>query len=103
MSNPYDKIQDIEKELESYKLAEEAASIGHWDWDMLSGELRWSDQTYKITVRHIEPEVIVLGKPIDYDYLFSFLQNEVAHHQVDAVEEVLNQGAREKSTGVKSP
>jgi signal transduction histidine kinase len=30
------------------KLAQESASIGTWDWDLASGELRWSDQQFRL-------------------------------------------------------
>ena len=30
------------------KLAQESAGIGTWDWDLASGELRWSDQQFRL-------------------------------------------------------
>jgi PAS domain S-box-containing protein len=33
---------------ETYARAEAIAHIGSWDWDIVSGELRWSDEIYRI-------------------------------------------------------
>lgn len=33
---------------ETYAKAEEIAHIGSWDWDILNGDLRWTDEIYRI-------------------------------------------------------
>jgi len=36
--------EELKRSEEHYKLAQRAASIGSWDWDILTGKLHWSDQ-----------------------------------------------------------
>ena len=36
--------EELKRSEERYKLAQRAASIGSWDWDILTGKLHWSDQ-----------------------------------------------------------
>ncbi len=38
----------LRRSLETYARAEAIAHIGSWDWDILTGELRWSDEIYRI-------------------------------------------------------
>ncbi len=37
-------LGDLEKSEERYKLAQRAGEIGSWDWNVVTGELAWSDQ-----------------------------------------------------------
>jgi PAS domain S-box-containing protein len=37
-------LRDLEKSEERYKLAQRAGEIGSWDWNIVNGELAWSDQ-----------------------------------------------------------
>ncbi len=32
----------------SLKIAQAIAHLGHWEWDVASGDMRWSDETYRI-------------------------------------------------------
>jgi PAS domain S-box-containing protein len=36
--------EELKRSEERYKLAQRAASIGSWDWDIITGKLHWSDQ-----------------------------------------------------------
>lgn len=38
----------LRRSLETYARAEAIAHIGSWDWDIVSGELTWSDEIYRI-------------------------------------------------------
>ena len=40
--------QELESKKESLKKAQEIAHIGHWELDMESGKLKWSDEIYRI-------------------------------------------------------
>ena len=43
------KIQDaLRRSEETYAKAEEIAHIGSWDWDILTGDLRWTDEIFRI-------------------------------------------------------
>ncbi|HET7831480.1 MAG TPA: diguanylate cyclase [Gallionella sp.] len=38
----------LRKSEESLKMAQAIAHVGHWEWDMHSGQSAWSDETYRI-------------------------------------------------------
>ncbi len=38
----------LRKSEHSMKLAQALGHIGHWEWDMVTGEMAWSDETYRI-------------------------------------------------------
>ncbi|MBS1191890.1 MAG: response regulator [Rhodocyclaceae bacterium] len=38
----------LRKSEESLKMAQAIAHLGHWEWDLDSGDIRWSDETYRI-------------------------------------------------------
>ncbi|MDH5359320.1 MAG: PAS domain S-box protein [Gammaproteobacteria bacterium] len=38
----------LKRSEETYAKAEEIAHIGSWDWNMLNGDLRWTDEIYRI-------------------------------------------------------
>ncbi len=38
----------LRRSLETYARAEAIAHIGSWDWDIVTGELTWSDEIYRI-------------------------------------------------------
>lgn len=46
------KIKEAEevfrKSEERLKIAQAIARLGHWEWDILSGEMRWSDETFRL-------------------------------------------------------
>lgn len=48
----YQRIKKTEEALRksehSLKMAQAVAHLGHWEWDMHSGEMRWSDETYRL-------------------------------------------------------
>ncbi len=63
-------IEALKKSEECYKLAENAANIGSWDWNILTGELKWSERieplfgfgkekfgaTYKAFLKSVHPD-----------------------------------------------
>jgi len=38
----------LRKREESLKIAQSIAHLGHWEWEIKSGRVRWSDETYRI-------------------------------------------------------
>ncbi len=40
--------ESLKKSEQSMKLAQALGHIGHWEWDMKTGEMVWSDETYRI-------------------------------------------------------
>lgn len=48
----YRRIRDTEEALRrseySLRMAQALAHLGHWEWDMQAGEMKWSDETYRI-------------------------------------------------------
>lgn len=41
-------LDALRRSEETYARAEAIAHIGSWDWDIVSGDLRWSDEIYRI-------------------------------------------------------
>ncbi|HEY0846364.1 MAG TPA: diguanylate cyclase [Noviherbaspirillum sp.] len=48
----FERIKKAEEALRksehSLKMAQAVAHLGHWEWDIHSGEMRWSDETYRL-------------------------------------------------------
>lgn len=48
----YRRIRDTEEALRrseySLRMAQALAHLGHWEWDMQAGEMKWSDETFRI-------------------------------------------------------
>lgn len=40
--------QELQKSEEFLKEAQEIANVGHWNWDMVNDEIKWSDQLFKV-------------------------------------------------------
>jgi PAS domain S-box-containing protein len=71
---------------ERYALAQRVANIGSWDWDILAGDLHWSDQ--------IEP-MFGLGRGefvATYEGFLQCVHPEDRQYVVDSVDACVNQG-----------
>ena len=40
--------QELKTLLEKFKRAQQIAKIGSWDWNLITNEVFWSDETYRI-------------------------------------------------------
>jgi PAS domain S-box-containing protein len=72
---------------ERYALAQRVANIGSWDWDVLSGDLHWSDQ--------IEPMFgFAPGEfAVTYENFLQSVHPEDHQYVVDSVDACVNEGA----------
>jgi len=79
--------EELRKSEERYALAEEAAKVGSWDWDIQKGLLYWSDR--------IEPmfgfEPGEFGRT--YEAFLECIHPEDRQHVMDAVDESLKNGS----------
>lgn len=75
-SNDITKYRETEKELrkiaKSLNYSQELAHLGTWDWDILTGEVYWTDEFYRIL--GYEPQEI---KPTSYSVLFNIHPEDV--------------------------
>ncbi|MDR3394849.1 MAG: diguanylate cyclase, partial [Parasulfuritortus sp.] len=57
----YRRIKATEEALRksefSLKIAQSIAHLGHWEWDVATGEMKWSDETYRIL--GYEPQIML--------------------------------------------
>jgi PAS domain S-box-containing protein len=67
--------------------AQQIAKMGSWEWDIKTGEERWSDEQYRIF--GLEPD----GKPVDYDLFINSLHPDDEEKVLKAINDAL--------TGVK--
>jgi len=77
-------INKITLSKERYSLAQKAARIGSWDWDILTGKLEWSEQ--------IEPLFGFRKGEFggDYDSFISAVHEEDRQHVINAVNAALD-------------
>jgi diguanylate cyclase (GGDEF)-like protein/PAS domain S-box-containing protein len=65
------KKKQVDKELsynrEMLNIAQEIASVGSWDWDLVNDELHWSDEMYSIF--GLDPK----GNKTDYELFLRFI------------------------------
>ena len=59
--------------------AQQIAKIGNWDWDIVSGELSWSDEIFRIF--GIAPQAF----PATYDAFLSYIHPDDRQRVIDAV------------------
>lgn len=48
LPNLGDELEAQSKQIEQQARAQETAQLGNWEWDIVSGELHWSDEIYRI-------------------------------------------------------
>ncbi len=65
--------------------AQQIARMGNWDWDIPSGELRWSDEIFRIFGR----------KPREFKATYEAFLNTIHHEDRDAVVMAVNQAVNE--------
>lgn len=77
----------LERSDERYALAQRAADIGSWDWDIRTGDLHWSDQ--------IEPMFGLAPGEFSgtYDSFLQLVHPEDRQHVADAVDASIQRGA----------
>ena len=80
-----DALRENEKRLRE---VQELARLGHWDWDVRSGDVRWSDQVYRIfdlDPREFNPRIdsiLALSPwPEDHERDKELLQKAMASHE----------------------
>jgi len=77
----YRSLQESKARLEE---AQSVAHVGYWDWDLETGEIIWSDETYRIfgfkpQERRMDIETVSgLVHPDDREALYSTVDEEVA-------------------------
>lgn len=67
----YGRIKKTEAALRkseySLKMAQAMAHLGHWEWDMHTGEMQWSDETYRIL--GYEPQRLAPSRTTFFDVI----------------------------------
>ncbi|MDD5034659.1 MAG: diguanylate cyclase [Methylococcaceae bacterium] len=70
----YRRIQETEEALrmseQHLKMAQAIGHLGHWEWDMNTGAIRWSDETYRIL--GYEPQALIPS----YDTFFRVIHSD---------------------------
>lgn len=67
---------------EKLKEAQQIAQIGHWDWDVLTGHLSWSDNMYNIY--GVDPK-----EGIDYERFISLVHPDDRPHMQTSIEHAM--------------
>jgi len=71
---------NLQKHIIDLQIAQEITHLGSWSWDIMTGELEWSDETYRIF--NLEPQAI---KPT-YEKFLRFIHPEDQKKVQDAVD-----------------
>ena len=48
MTSARHSSRELEESKARLEEAQRVAHVGHWDWDLETGEIIWSDETYRI-------------------------------------------------------
>ena len=59
-------IRKLRESDEVYRQAEEIANMGNWSWNLVTNELKWTDQLYKIYGMPPQSESVTVDKFIDF-------------------------------------
>ena len=59
--------QELQKTVNDLETAQQITHFGSWTWDIMKGELRWSDETYRIF--ELEPQCV----PATYEKFLSYI------------------------------
>ncbi len=87
LEKAYNSLKDSEKGLAE---AQKMAHIGNWDWDLVTGEVYWSDELYRIFGRN----------PQESGSTFDELLNYVHPDDRDYVENAINKRLNGKTRGI---
>lgn len=82
----YRRIREAEEALKrsehSLKMAQAVAHVGHWEWDVDSGDMRWSDETFRIL--GYEPQALTPSRDLFFQVIHPDDRAKVAAHIAQA-------------------
>ncbi|HET8685402.1 MAG TPA: PAS domain-containing protein, partial [Methanosarcina sp.] len=81
LEEAYNSLKESEKGLAE---AQKLAHIGNWDWDLVTGEVYWSDETYRIYGRNPQESGAT------YDELLNYIHPDNREYVDNAIKEALN-------------
>ena len=93
LEEAYNSLKESEKGLAE---AQKMAHIGNWDWDLVTGEVYWSDEMYRIYGRNPQESGAT------YDELLNYIHPDDREYVDNAIKKALNgrKALNEKPSGI---
>ena len=100
LEKAYNSLKESEKGLSE---TQKTAHIGNWDWDLVTGEVYWSDEMYRIFGRNPQElaptynEFLNYSHPDDRDYVDNFIKKGLKGEPIDIDHRIILANGEERA------